>query len=44
MDRNNAINVLETIDADGKPYRTLLHSTEHGLTMAAGQYLELVAA
>lgn len=35
-------NVLETIDADGKPYRTLLHSTEHGLTMAAGQYLELV--
>jgi hypothetical protein len=35
-------NILETIDADGKPYSTVLHSTEHGLTMAAGQYLELI--
>ena len=33
--------VLETLDTRGEPYRTLFHSTEYGLSMAAGQYLEL---
>lgn len=35
--------VLETLDLTGRPYKTLFHSTEYGLSMAAGQYLELVA-
>lgn len=37
-------NFVEVIDDDGRPYRTLLHSTEHGLTMAAALYLEAKAA
>lgn len=34
-------NVVEAFDEDGRPYQTLFHSSEVGLTMAAGQYLEL---
>jgi hypothetical protein len=37
-------NVLETLEPSGEPYRTLLHSTEHGFSMASGQYLELIGA
>lgn len=35
-------NFLETLDENGLPYRTFFHSTEYGLSMAAGQYLELI--
>jgi len=37
-------NVIEAVDREGRPYRTLFHSCEHGLTMAAGQVLELALA
>lgn len=37
-------NVLETLEPSGEPYRTFLHSTEHGFSMASGQYLELIGA
>ncbi len=37
-------NVLETLEPSGEPYKTLLHSTEHGFSMASGQYLELIGA
>jgi hypothetical protein len=33
--------VLEAFDGDGEIYQTPFHSTEYGLSMAAGQYLEL---
>lgn len=33
--------MLESIDGEGKPFRTLFFSCEYGLSMAAGQYLEL---
>jgi hypothetical protein len=36
--------VLETLHPDGQPYHTPFHATEYGLTMAAGQYLELIKA
>ena len=36
-------NVLETLKPDGGLYATAFHATEHGLSMAAGQYLELVS-
>lgn len=36
-------NVLEVYDRQGRPYSTFWHSTEAGLSMAAGQYLELTA-
>ena len=35
--------VLEAVDERGEPYRSLFLSCEHGLSMAAGQYLELVS-
>lgn len=35
--------VPEAVEADGSPYRSFFLSCERGLTMAAGQYLELVA-
>lgn len=34
--------MLEAIDERGEPYQTFFHGSEHGLSMAAGQYLELV--
>ncbi len=34
-------NFVESFTPAGEPYRTPLFSTEYGLTMAAGQYLEL---
>jgi hypothetical protein len=34
-------NVVEAFDSEGRPYRTFFHSSEVGLTMAAGQYIEL---
>ncbi len=34
-------NFLECLDGRGEPYRTAFHATEYGLSMAAGQYLEL---
>lgn len=34
--------VLEAVDDKGDPYRTVFLSCEHGLSMAAGQYLELL--
>ena len=37
-------NLLEVVDRSGAPYRTFAHSTEYGLSMAAGQYLELALA
>ena len=36
-------NVLEVYDREGRPYSTFWHSTESGLSMAAGQYLELTS-
>lgn len=36
--------VLEAVDQDGEPYKTPFFSCEYGLSMAAGQYLELAAA
>lgn len=33
-------NALEAVTPDGKPYRGVFLSCEHGLSMAAGQYLE----
>ena len=33
-------NVLETLNPVGRHYKTTLHATEYGLSMAAGQYLE----
>lgn len=33
--------VVEALDAHGRPYRNWLKCSEYGLTMAAGQYLEL---
>ena len=35
--------MVEALDERGEPYETFFHSTEYGLSMAAGQYLELVA-
>jgi hypothetical protein len=35
-------NFLETLDSDGTPHRGRFLATEHGFTMSAGQYLELV--
>lgn len=35
--------VPEAVEADGAPYRSFFISCERGLTMAAGQYLELIA-
>lgn len=35
--------VVEAVTVDGEPYSTFFHSTEYGLSMAAGQYLELIA-
>jgi len=35
--------IVETVDARGEPYRSLFLSCERGLSMAAGQYLELAA-
>lgn len=35
--------VVEAVTPEGEPYSTFFHSTEYGLTMAAGQYLELIA-
>lgn len=37
-------NVVEALDASGELYRAPAHVTEHGLTMAAGQWLELSSA
>lgn len=34
--------VPEAVEADGSPYRSFFISCERGLTMAAGQYLELI--
>jgi hypothetical protein len=34
--------VPEAVEADGAPYRSFFISCERGLTMAAGQYLELI--
>lgn len=34
-------NLLETVDAQGRPYHTMFLSCEYGLSMCAGQYLEL---
>lgn len=34
-------NMVEAVDDRGEPYRTFFHSSEYGLTMCAGQYLEL---
>ncbi len=36
-------NFVETLDPGGRLFRTWGTSTEHGFTMAAGQYLELAA-
>lgn len=36
--------VLEAVEADGSPYKSFFISCERGLSMAAGQYLELIAA
>lgn len=36
--------VLEAVNADGTPYTSFFISCERGLTMAAGQYLELIGA
>jgi len=36
--------VPEAVEADGAPYRSFFISCERGLTMAAGQYLELISA
>lgn len=36
--------VPEAVEADGSPYRSPFISCERGLTMAAGQYLELLGA
>lgn len=36
-------NAVEAVHPDGRIYRSLFLSCEHGLTMAAGQYLELTA-
>ena len=36
--------VLEAVNADGSPYRSFFISCERGLSMAAGQYLELIEA
>jgi hypothetical protein len=36
-------NIIETVRRDGSLYETPFHSTEHALTMAAGQCLELAA-
>jgi hypothetical protein len=36
--------VPEAVEADGSPYRSFFISCERGLTMAAGQYLELTGA
>lgn len=36
--------VPEAVNADGSPYRSFFLSCERGLSMAAGQYLELVGA
>lgn len=35
--------VIEAVGTDGSLYSTFFHSTEYGLSMAAGQYLELAA-
>lgn len=35
--------VLEAVDESGEPYKTPFFSCERGLSMAAGQYLELAA-
>ena len=34
--------ILEAVEADGRPYTSFFISCERGLSMAAGQYLELV--
>ena len=36
--------VLEAVNADGTPYTSFFISCERGLSMAAGQYLELIEA
>ncbi len=36
--------VLEAVNADGTPYESFFISCERGLSMAAGQYLELIEA
>lgn len=36
-------NMIETLTEHGALYASLLHATEYGLTMTAGQYLELTA-
>ncbi len=36
--------VLEAVNADGTPYASFFISCERGLSMAAGQYLELIEA
>jgi hypothetical protein len=35
-------NFLETLNANAEPMRNAVMTTEHGFTMSAGQYLELV--
>ncbi len=34
-------NIVEVVDKLGKPYKTFFHSSEYGLSMGAGQYLEM---
>ncbi len=36
--------VVEAVHADGRPYKSAVLSCERGLSMAAGQYLELAAS
>jgi hypothetical protein len=36
-------NIVETLDPNGRLYGTFFHATEHGLSMAAGQFLELAS-
>lgn len=36
--------MLEVVDDLGEPYRSFFLSCERGLSMAAGQYLELLSA